>query len=242
MELITLKIDNNLKNLIKHKFSLLKEVIEKENKRINHINIYHREWQKNDCDEIIEILKNDYSINIKNIISLGFISAQVNCLNQHFHIDYNGTTETYFIPLIDLNDLNGTEYVKFNDTNFNINIIDKLIDITNNFENRKEVEEEFRKMGISNSDYKFCFLNAPKWSMTLLPYYVFHRGQSNKGTKNRTLFQIVVAINSNAIVSDKSVIIDSELDEESPTINKLLYKRAALNKSIAYKDNEFKKK
>ena len=39
MELITSTINKNLKKLIKEKFSLVKEVIEKENKRINHINI-----------------------------------------------------------------------------------------------------------------------------------------------------------------------------------------------------------
>jgi hypothetical protein len=226
MELITSTINKNLKKLIKEKFSLVKEVIEKENKRINHINIYHRDWIKNDCDEIIKILMSEYSINIDNIISLGFITAQVNCFDQYYHIDYNGKTETYFIPLIDLDDNNGTDYVKFNDTNFNINIIDKLINMTNNFDSRKELEEEFKKNNISNSDYKFCFLNIKKWSMVLMPYYLFHRGQSNKGTKDRTLFQIVVATKSNAIVSNQIKINDSELDEDISLINKLVNNRS----------------
>jgi hypothetical protein len=226
MELITPRINKNLKNFIKEQFLLIKELIKEENKRINHINIYHRDWQNNNCDEIIKILKNEYSINTDNIISLGFITSQVNCFDQYFHIDYNGTTETYFIPLIDLNDYNGTEYVKFNDTNFNINIIDKLINITNNFDNIKELEEEFIRMNIHNSDYKFCFLNAQKWSMILMPYYLFHRGQSNKGTKDRTLFQIVVAINSNAVVSNQIKINDSELDEDISLINKLVNNRS----------------
>jgi hypothetical protein len=226
MELITPRINKYLKKLIKDQYLLIKELIKEENKRINHINIYHRDWQNNNCEEIIKILKNEYLINTDNIISLGFITSQVNCFDQYFHIDYNGTTETYFIPLIDLNDYNGTEYVKFNDTNYNINIIDKLINITNNFDNRKELEGEFIRMNIPNSDYKFCFLNAQKWSMILMPYYLFHRGQSNKGTKDRTLFQIVVAINSNAVVSNQIKINDSELDEDISSINKLVINRS----------------
>ena len=226
MELITHKIHKKLKKLIKYNFSIIKNDIEIENKRINHINIYHRDWQNNNCDEIIEILKNDYSIDVSHLVSMGFINAQVGCFDQHFHIDYKGKITTYFIPLIDLDDNNGTEFVKFNDINLNKNIVNELINITNNFINRKDVEKEFTNMNITRNDYEFFYLNAPKWSLILLPYYLFHRGRSNKGTKNRTLFQITVAnVDTNPTVSNEVKIDDSELDEEKLLTDKLLINR-----------------
>ena len=228
MELITHKIHKKLKKLIKYNFSIIKNDIEIENKRINHINIYHRDWQNNNCDEIIEILKNEYSIDVNNLVSLAFITSQVNCFDQHFHIDYEGKVKTYFIPLIDLDDNNGTEFVKFNDVDLNKNIVNELVNITNNFITRKDVENEFTKMNITRNDYEFCYLNSPKWSFVLMPSYLFHRGQSNKGTKNRTLFQITVAnVDTNPVVSNEVKIDDSELDngEDISLISKLIINR-----------------
>lgn len=227
MEVITSKINKKLKKIIKSKFAIVKNDIEIENKRISHINIYHRDWQNNSCDEIIEILKNDYAIDVNNIISLGFITSQVNCFDQHFHIDYEGKVNTYFIPLIDLDDNNGTEFVKFNDVNLNKNMIDKLINITNDFIDRKDVEKEFIKMNIKDTDYKFCYLNSPKWSIVFMPNYVFHRGQSNKGTQSRTMFQITLVNdnNTNPVISNEVKIYDSELDEDISVISKLIINR-----------------
>jgi len=71
MELITPRINKYLKKLIKDQYLLIKE----ENKSINHINIYHRDLQNNNCKVIIKILKNEYLINTDNIISLGFITS-----------------------------------------------------------------------------------------------------------------------------------------------------------------------
>ena len=232
MKLITSKIHFDLKTLIKKNFSLVKDLIKEQNKRINHVNIYHRDWEKQNCNDEITILKNEYNIDTDRLISLGFITSQVNCFDQYFHIDYNGTTETYFIPLINLDDLNGTEYVEFNDESLNINIVDKLIEITDLYNNRKDVEEELTKMGISKSEYEIKILNANKWGMVHMPYYLFHRGQSNKGIKDRTMFQIVLATKPTANVSNQVKINDSELDDDSDIINKLLISRSINEKKL----------
>ena len=61
-----------------------------------------------------------------------------------------------------------------------------------------------------------------------MPSYLFHRGQSNKGTKNRTLFQITVAnVDTNPVVSNEVKIDDSELDngEDISLISKLIINR-----------------
>jgi len=60
MEVITSKINKNLKKIIKERFLLIKDDIYIENKRINHINIYHRDWENNNCDDIIYLLVMDH--------------------------------------------------------------------------------------------------------------------------------------------------------------------------------------
>ena len=91
------------------------------------------------------------------------------------------------------------------------------------------MEKEFTKMNIKDNDYNFCYLNSPKWSFVLMPNYVFHRGQSNKGTQSRTLFQITVANdnNTNPVVSNEVKIDDSELDngKDISLISKLIINR-----------------
>ena len=58
-----------------------------------------------------------------------------------------------------------------------------------------------------------------------MPYYLFHRGQSNKGTENRIMFQIIMGRTEKANVCTGVVINDSELDEDTEIINKLLNSR-----------------
>ena len=225
MELITNEISLDLKKCIKSSFDTVKNLITEVNKRINHVNIYHKDWGYSSCDDIIKILQTDYSIDPNNIISLGFINSQINSYNQHFHIDYNGITETYFIPLIDLDYNNGTEYVEFISKEYNINILDELIEITDKYINKNQIIDYFNNKSISNSNYEFKILNTKSWSMVKMPYYLFHRGQSNKGTIDRTMFQIIISKSKNIHISKKVKIIDSELDEEQIIINKLLNSR-----------------
>ena len=229
MELIAKEIGLDLKTIIKSEFEKVSDLIYKQNQRINHINIYHKDWGCNSCTDLINILHKDYSIDPTSIISLGFINSKVNSYDQHFHIDYVGTTETYFIPMIDLNDLNGTEYVEFNDKEFNKKILNELIEITDEFIDRNQIINHFAQNKIT--DYSFKILNGNAWSMVKMPYYVFHRGQKNKGQVDRTMFQIITGRTSDVKVSSGILIEDSELDENNDIVDKLLSNRKT-NKNI----------
>lgn len=227
MELIAKKISLDLKKIIESEFEKVSDLIHEQKQRINHVNIYHKDWGCNSCENLIYILHNDYSIDPDTIISLGFINSKVDSYDQHFHIDYAGTTETYFIPMIDLNDLNGTEYVEFTNKEYNKNILGELIEITDEFINRDQIIDHFNKKKISN--YTFKILNGDAWSMVKMPNYVFHRGQKNKGFVDRTMFQIVIAVTPTAKVSQSILIGDSELDETSDIVDKLLVNRKTNN-------------
>ena len=85
---------------MKNTYNKNKKLLNSDDK-INYINIYHKKWDNN---QNILLLKSfiDDKIKCKNIIAFGFISAPYKCKKQKFHIDYGGSTNTYFIPLIDL--------------------------------------------------------------------------------------------------------------------------------------------
>jgi hypothetical protein len=228
MELITTQIEADLEKIIQGAFESVKDSLIVENKRINHVNIYHKDWVNNsyqDLQDLINILSYNYNIDIKKIISMGFICSQVNSHDQHFHIDYEGNTETYFIPMIELNDKNGTEYVEFFDKNQNIDLFSELLSITNLYIDKSQVTEHFDNLNIPRENYKIKFLNGNKFSMVKMPYYVFHRGQSNKTCETRIMFQIIIAKNDKANVCSGMLIDDSELDEETYIVNKLLNSR-----------------
>lgn len=229
MELITDKIGTKLEELIENAFESIKDLLIIENKRINHINIYHKNWTHNLYEHMICELHDNYNIDTKKIISMGFICSQVNSHNQHFHIDYNGDTETYFIPMIDLDDKNGTEYVEFINKEYNIELFNDLLNITNLYIDKEQIVSHFDKKNIVSENYKFKFLNGKKGCMVKMPYYLYHRGQSNKGTQNRIMFQIIIGRSEKANVCTEVVINDSELDEETYIINKLLNSRKMNN-------------
>ena len=68
-----------------------------------------------------------------DLFYFGFIQSLPKCDNQLFHIDYFDKTITYFIPMIELTDLNGTEYVEFN------NYSNSLLDISNKYLYKKDI-------------------------------------------------------------------------------------------------------
>jgi hypothetical protein len=183
----------------------------------------------NPTTNIIKILEKEYNIKPKSILSLGFINAPKNNNNQHFHIDYNGKTDTYFIPLINLDNSNGTEYVEFNNKKLNIDYFDDLKKISEKHITRDQVINEFNNLGINKSHYKFQILNINSYSMVKMPYYLFHRGKTNESNYDRIMFQIVISKFKDVIISKDIIINDSELDEDLEKVTKLLIKRNKTN-------------
>lgn len=223
MEIISEEISFELRTLIKKLYVSVEGLLVIENKKINHINLYHTEWKNNNHTDLLKLICNECKINSESVISFGFINSQKKSYDQHFHIDYNGETETFFIPLVDLDENNGTEYVEFTSKEHNINMTNELIRITNDFITRDEIIMHFDSLNILRNQYNFKYLICKKWAMAKLPYYVFHRGQSNKGTVDRVMFQIIISRTKDVSehVSKNIFIPDSELDDKYSVVKKI---------------------
>jgi hypothetical protein len=230
MEVILKKIDSKFKNYIKEKYIKIKNILEKEQKKINYINIFHNSWtNSNDCDELIKHLKNQYLLDIDKLITLGFICAPINCDDQFFHIDYDGNTNTYFIPLIDIDEKNGTEYLEFDNKNYNIDILDKLKIVSNKYLLKNDIINELSKLDITPTNYKFKYLNSNKWSLIYLPYYCLHRGRKNIGYTNRVIFQMIFYKDNicKYNMPKELYYYDAEIDDEQK--EKVLENRKIIN-------------
>ena len=85
MELLFKKIGSQLKNYIIENYSKVENVLNKKNNKINYVNIYHRSWTNyNKCSTLNTHLKDKYLLDTNKLISLGFISAPINCDEQFF--------------------------------------------------------------------------------------------------------------------------------------------------------------
>ena len=189
-----------------------KELLE-DKKKINYINIYHKNWENNKELTLKKLIDNE--IKCKNLISFGFINAPYNCKKQKFHIDYGSFTNTYFIPLIDLNNNNGTEYVYFYDIDKNIKNKENLLSISNKYFYKKDIICELKKFDLQfKRDFEFRYLNAKSFDLILMNNYIFHRGRKNRLKNNKIMFQIVCGINKNVDIIDQLKISNSELDEK----------------------------
>ena len=221
MELIKKKIGSQLKNYITENYSKVEKILNKQNNKINYINIYHRSWTNyNKCGTMIAHLKDKYLLDTNKLISLGFIAAPINCDEQFFHIDYKGKTNTYFIPLVDLDDKNGTEYLEFNDKNYNISLLDKLNSISNKYLSKNDVVNALNNLDVKSDSYKFKYINGNKWCMVQMPYYCLHRGKTNNGLLDRIMFQMVFNKDnmSKHDVPNDDYYNDAELDDDKEKV------------------------
>jgi len=211
---ISNKLSNKFIQEIKSIYYLKKELLSSNN-IINYINVYHKKWKnKKQTDNKLKKYI-DEELKCPNIISFGYINAPPNCKKQKFHIDYGGYTNTYFIPLVELNDYNGTEYVNFFNEENNIKFQKKLLNISNKYLYKKDIIRELRLLGlIYKKDYNFKYINAEPFSILLMKNYIFHRGRKNQLNSNRIMFQIVCGIDKNVNITDEVKIKNSELDEK----------------------------
>ncbi len=226
MEVITPQINTKLKNLIDQSYDSIKCEFNMTNSRINHMNIYHKDWSNNHCENMINLLHDIYHIKPTSIISLGWIRGSVDCLDQHFHIDYQGHTHTYFIPIVELNDLNGTEYVKFSTPQLNLKLMNNLLEMSDKYIMRDQIIDHLSRIDIDRSLYDFYILNSQSYSMVWMPNYVYHRGRKNATSIDKIMFQIVIGSYEGANISSNIKFDDSELDEELDIVNKLIKSRS----------------
>ncbi len=160
----------------------------------------------------IESIKKD--LEETNILYYGFIISQPGNETQHFHIDYRGKTLTYFIPLCDLTDKNGTEFLYFYDESNYTKYFDLFNEITHKFIEKDELIEFLLTKNLKYKiDYEFRIANCEKNTLIKMPHYVFHRGKTNETDKVRIMFQLTLEISTVDFIQNMEFIEIAEEDE-----------------------------
>ena len=218
MEVIEVKINDTFINEIQNLLLEYNYFFETKNNNINYINLYQKNLNLRRRDYIIDFLKNinilDDMISQYNILYYGFINSQPNNKNQYFHIDYKGKSVTYFIPTVDLTDMNGTEYLYFYDNSNYNKYYELFLDITRKYIDKSELIKFLETVNLFYmKDYEFRIVNCEKYSLLKLPHNVFHRGKINESGKNRIMFQITFETESIDFIKNEEIIPIAEDDE-----------------------------
>ena len=223
MELLNIKINNNLKKTIETISNNTFNLNDIDKKKIGYYNIYHKKWIKKNnkyidvVNKIIdEINLNSLEkINIDDILYIGYIYSFPNCDNQTFHYDYSNKSETYFIPLTDLTDKNGTEYLSFKDPLKNISNFNILNNINNKYSSKNDIVKYLSENKINENEYDFKIYNTNAYSLYKLPKNIFHRGKINETNKIRIILQLVIIKDKEYInnIDVSELISDAELDD-----------------------------
>jgi hypothetical protein len=224
-------IGDDMKELIINIFNKNKDeldTMQSAANRIGYINIFHNKWVVNDeTNNLLEKISRFINIDKDKILTMNFLISKPQCKNQHYHIDYEGKTETYFIPLCELNNLNGTEIVEFNIEPKNL-YFNTLLELSNTCYHTSELIEQFNNNNIIPSSYIIKYVNSNAFSLIKIPYHLMHRGRTNETTTDRIMFSIVIAREDYTITSDKCVP-DAELDEHMDIKNNILKNREKEN-------------
>jgi hypothetical protein len=191
-------------NLINHKLFYCNKWDESRNKHI-----YLLDMLRNECDRLRILMEEN------TLLQINYICAPPDCTDQLFHIDYLGDSISIFIPLVDLSDLNGTEYMYFYDEKNYLLFFDLMLEMSDKYFTKNEAIEYMTSKGfIYETDYCFKCANACAYSIIEMPYYVYHRGQKNKTNHNRIMLNILFSRNNAYDYPIDEVIEDSEVDEK----------------------------
>ena len=135
-------------------------------------------------------------------------------MDQLFHIDYLGDSISYFIPFVELTDLNGTAYLKFLDPHNNLVYYEELLKMSALYLTQQEIIAYLSNLSLQEHiDYEFAAANADAFALLRMPNYVYHRGQKNRSGKDRMMVNILFSINNAYEYPIQEIIEDSEIDE-----------------------------
>ena len=191
----------------------------KSSKLINHKLLYCNKWELNPYSYLIPMLYSEcaelkHDIDTYTLLQINIINAPPDCIDQLFHIDYLGDSISYFIPFIELTDLNGTAYLNFIDPKNNILYYDELLKMSSLYLTQSEIIDYFKKLNLLlDIDYTFMCANSDAFALLRMPNYVYHRGQKNKTNKDRLMVNILFSINNSYEYPTNEIIPDSEIDE-----------------------------
>ncbi len=181
--------------------------------RIGYLNIYHNKWDINNETILLDKMSSFLNIDTNRVLTINFLTSKPNCKNQHYHIDYEGKTETFFIPLCELNDKNGTEIVEFHNLQDNLNNLPTLLEISNTCYNKQDLIDELTKYNIDRSIYNIKYVNSNPFSLIKISNYLLHRGRTNETLTDRVMFSVVVSCDSSYSLTSDKIVADAELDE-----------------------------
>ena len=223
MNVIQPYISDTLKNTLIDIFQSIAPHFESNTNLINHKLFYCNKWEdtRNKHTYLLDMLRNECDrlrvlMEENTLLQINYICAPPDCTDQLFHIDYLGDSISIFIPLVDLSDLNGTEYLYFYDIKELFEcFFDLMLEMSDNyFTKNKAIEYMISKGFIYEKDFCFKCANACAYSIIEMPYYVYHRGQKNKTNHNRIMLNILFSRNNAYDYPIDEVIEDSEVDEQ----------------------------
>jgi len=219
MNVIEKSVSEKLKNELEKLKDLHLSHFNSGNALINHKLLYCNKWKENKYEYLVNLLKSE-SPYLKNtfenntLLQINFINAPPDCNDQLFHIDYMGDSISFFIPMVELSDLNGTEYLFFYNKENYMKNFPLMLEMSDKYFTRPEAKEYMEsKNFIYGVDYEFRCANSDPYALIEMPNYVYHRGQKNKTNHNRIMLNILLSINNEYEYPIDEVITDSEIDE-----------------------------
>lgn len=163
------------------------------NKNIFYQNIWVYSWEEKIPANFVLLLnymKEKHIIRDDDrCLSIGIISALPGCNDQPFHFDYLNNTMTVFIPLVDLDDDNGTEYILMQNGNYD-DVTNQLMPfnyMTNSYDALKQL--------VSLDEHVLQRVNSSKYNFVKLNKSVFHRGVKNMKHHEKTMIQLLFSDN-----------------------------------------------
>jgi len=165
---------------------------------INGINLYTKYNKTN--TKLIELLtcENEmfsYHFAHHELVYVQFINSYPDNDDQFYHIDYQGDSVSYFIPLVDINELNGTKYLSFVDKENYKKHYEFFLKVSDLILNDEDVITKLKEHNLHYGvDYTFETISANAFGIIELPNYCFHRGQKNKTNVVRSMVCITFSL------------------------------------------------
>jgi hypothetical protein len=188
-------------------------------KLINHKLLYCNKWTENKYAYLVPLLYAEcvelkQDIDNYTLLQVNIINAPPDCVDQLFHIDYLGDSISYFIPFVELTDMNGTAYLNFLNPQNNIVYYPELLKMSALYMTQPEIIAYLSTLNLQEGhDYEFLAANAEAFALLRMPNYVYHRGQKNRSGKDRFMVNILFSMKNAYEYPTDEVIEDSEIDE-----------------------------
>lgn len=219
MNVVKKQISANLRTELESVLKTHLNHFTKPSKLINHKLLYCNKWAENKYAYLIPLLYEEcaelkHDIDNYTLLQINIINAPPDCVDQLFHIDYLGDSISYFIPFVELSDLNGTAYLNFINPHNNLLYYNDLLKMSALYLTQPEIIASLGNLNLQEGrDYEFLAANSAEFGLLRMPNYVYHRGQKNRSGKDRLMLNILFSIKNAYDYPVDEIIEDSEIDE-----------------------------